>query len=111
VPLVSSGTSMPEAMQVLAVKHFGCVGVVDHQGKLIGIVTDGDLARMSHRDLSQLSVDTVMTHTPKTVGPDMIAAAAIALINEFQISALLVTQDGRPVGIVHFHDLLRIGTA
>jgi len=111
LPLVQSGTSMPAAMQVLAAKHFGCVAVVDEGGKLAGIVTDGDLARLSHRDLSQEFVDNVMTRRPKTVDPDMMAAAAIALINEFQISALLVTEDGYPVGIVHFHDLLRIGAA
>jgi len=110
MPLVPSGTSMREAMQVLAAKHFGCVGVVDEQGNLIGIVTDGDLARISHRDLSGENVDNVMTRSPKTVSPDMIAAAAIALINEFQISALMVTEDDHPIGIVHFHDLLRIGT-
>jgi len=111
LPLVLSGTSMPEAMQVLAAKHFGCVAVVDGEGFLIGIVTDGDLARMIHRDLSRESVDNVMTRTPITVNPDMMAAAAIALINEFQISALLVIQEERPIGIVHFHDLLRIGAA
>jgi len=110
VPLVASGTPMPEAMRVLAAKHFGCVAVVDAKGELIGIVTDGDLARMIHLDLSREHVDNVMTRAPKTVSPDMMAAAAIALIDEFQISALLVTQGRRPIGIVHFHDLLRIGT-
>jgi len=110
IPLVSTGTMMVQAMQVLAAKHFGCVGVINDQGKLIGIVTDGDLARLSHRDLSCENIDNIMTRNPKTVSPDMIAAAAIALIDEFQISALLVTEDERPIGIVHFHDLLRIGT-
>jgi len=110
LPLVPSGTSMPVAMQILATKHFGCVAVVDGKGSLIGIVTDGDLARMIHRDLSGEVIDNVMTRTPITVSPDMMAAAAIALINEFQISALLVCQDDCPIGIVHFHDLLRIGT-
>jgi len=110
LPLVISGTPLPQAMQILAAKHFGCVAVVDNQDKLLGIVTDGDLARNSHRDLSCEIVDNIMTRTPKTIEPDMIAAAAIALIDEFQISALLVTQDEHPVGIVHFHDLLRIGT-
>jgi len=111
LPLVPSGTLMPEAMQVLAAKHFGCVAVVDTEGNLIGIVTDGDLARMIHRDLSREMIDNVMTRAPKTISPEMMAAAAIALIDEFQISALLVTQENRPVGIVHFHDLLRIGAA
>lgn len=111
LPVVRLGTPMPEAMKVLAARHFGCVAVVDDEGKLVGIVTDGDLARNSTRDLSGVNVDDVMTPSPKTAAPDMIAASAIAMINQFQISALLVTDAGKPVGIVHFHDLLRIGTA
>ncbi|AQS41345.1 MAG: KpsF/GutQ [Candidatus Tokpelaia hoelldobleri] len=111
MPLVKTGTLMPEAMKVLAAKHLGCVVVVDGKGKLAGIVTDGDLARNITRDLSKLHVDDVMTRAPKTVKPDMIAAAAIALLQDHQISALLVAEAGKPVGIVHFHDLLRIGTA
>jgi len=111
MPLVKTGTLMPEAMKMLAAKHLGCVVVVDKKGKLAGIVTDGDLARNITRDLSKLPVDDVMTRAPKTVKPDMIAAEAIALLQDHQISALLVAEAGKPVGIVHFHDLLRIGTA
>jgi len=110
MPIVASGTSLPDAMQILAAKHFGCVAVVDSENKLMGIVTDGDLARNSNRDLSREVVDNIMTRSPKTVVPDMLAAKALALLDEFQISALLVVQDERPIGIVHFHDLLRIGT-
>ncbi|KAA6205026.1 MAG: KpsF/GutQ family sugar-phosphate isomerase [Candidatus Tokpelaia sp.] len=111
LPLVELGTIMPAAMQVLAAKHMGCVIVVDKQGKLAGIVTDGDLARNISRDLSQLKVDDVMTKSPKTAAPDKIAAEAISFINKHKITALPVTENGRPVGIVTFHDLLRIGTA
>ena len=110
LPVVSSGTSMPIAMQELAAKHFGCVAVIDKTGKLIGIVTEGDLARNCNRDLSQLTVDDVMTKNPKTVSPDAIAASAMALLNEYKISALLVAENDKPIGILHFHDLLRIGT-
>jgi len=111
LPVVKTGTLMPEAMKMLAAKHLGCVAVVDEKGRLAGIVTDGDLARNITRDLSKVKVDDVMTRSPKTVRSDMIAAAAIALINQHQISALLVTEHDKPVGVVHFHDLLRIGTA
>lgn len=111
LPIVRTGTLIPEAMQVLAAKHLGCVAVVNAGGKLAGIVTDGDLARNITRDLSHVSVDEVMTRSPKTVGPGMIAAEAIALINHHQISALLITEHDKPVGVVTFHDLLRIGTA
>ncbi|RCL02767.1 MAG: arabinose-5-phosphate isomerase [Candidatus Tokpelaia sp. JSC188] len=109
LPIVKTGILMPEAMKVLASKHLGCVAVVNAKGSLIGIVTDGDLARNITRNLSEVSVDEVMTKSPKTIKSNMIAASAIALINQYQISALVVIEDDKPVGLVHFHDLLRIG--
>lgn len=112
MPLVPLGTSMPAAVLLLAQKHYGCVGVVDDAGKLVGIVTDGDIARNLSRNLSELNVDDVMTHTPKTVRPTTLATAALGLLNQHNISALIVTDEtAKPVGIVHFHDLLRIGVA
>ncbi|MBV2144276.1 KpsF/GutQ family sugar-phosphate isomerase [Falsochrobactrum sp. TDYN1] len=111
LPLVNCGTSMPEAMKVQSHKRFGCVGVVDDEGNLVGIVTDGDLGRNLHRNLSELTVDEVMTRNPKTVSPQMLVGAAMSLLEEYHISVLIVVEDGKPVGLVHFHDLLRIGAA
>jgi arabinose-5-phosphate isomerase len=112
VPLVVLGTSMPDAVLLLAQKRYGCVGVVDAEGILVGIVTDGDIARNLSRNLSELDVDDVMTRNPKTVKPSTLATAALGLLNQHNISALIVTDEAsRPVGIVHFHDLLRIGVA
>src|SRR5690606_35492564 len=103
--------SMPEAALELSRKRFGCVCVTDAQGALAGIITDGDLARNLHRDMKALRVEDLMTRAPKTVTPDTLAAVAMGLLNEHNISALVVVAEGRPVGIVHFHDLLRIGAA
>lgn len=111
LPLVPLGTPMPEAVQVLASKRFGCVGVIDAQGLLAGIFTDGDLARNIGSDLAGCLVDDIMTRTPKTVGMQTLAATAMDLLNRHNISALMVVEDRKPVGIVHFHDLLRIGVA
>lgn len=112
LPLVARGTAMPEAITVLSRKHFGCVGVLDGDGRLCGIVTEGDMARNLTRNLSELAVDDIMTRTPKTVKPTMLATAALALLNQHHIGALIVIDDDhRPVGLVHFHDLLRIGVA
>jgi arabinose-5-phosphate isomerase len=111
VPLVPVGTPMPHAVQVLAEKRVGCVGVIDDQGLLVGIFTDGDLARNIEYDLSGQSVDNIMTKTPKTVTEKTLAAAAMDLLNRNNISALMVVEGRKPVGIVHFHDLLRIGVA
>jgi arabinose-5-phosphate isomerase len=112
LPLVPKGTSMPEAITVLSRKHFGCVGVLDEDGRLCGIVTEGDMARNLTRNLSELAVDDIMTRTPKTVKPTALATSALALLNQYNIGALIVIDDdNRPVGLVHFHDLLRIGVA
>lgn len=112
IPLVEKGTPLPTAVMTLSQMRFGCVGVLDEEGRLCGIVTDGDLARGLNLNLSQMVVDDIMTGNPKTVTEDMLATAAMGLLNKHNISALIVTdEDRRPVGIVHFHDLLRVGVA
>lgn len=112
LPLVDSGTAMTEAVQVLSRKHFGCVIVLGADGAIAGIVTEGDMARNLHRNLGALCVDDIMTRTPKTIGPETLATAALALINKHGIGALIVADEAkRPLGLVHFHDLLRIGVA
>ncbi|MDW6025052.1 KpsF/GutQ family sugar-phosphate isomerase [Mesorhizobium sp. BAC0120] len=111
MPIVPLGTKMPEAVMMLAKKRFGCVCVTDGDGRLAGIVTDGDLARNLHLNLSELAVEDVMTREPKTVKPQTLAGVAMALLNDHHISALIVIEDDMPVGVVHFHDLLRLGAA
>lgn len=112
VPLVPKGTPLPEAISTLSRKHFGCVGILDEDGRLCGIVTEGDMARNLSRNLSELVVDDIMTRAPKTVKPNVLATAALALLNKHSIGALIVVDDdNKPVGLIHFHDLLRIGVA
>ena len=111
LPLAALGTRMPEAVMTLSNKKVGCVVIVDEGGRLAGIITDGDVARNLHRNLKDVTVEEVMTRTPRTVEPDMSAGAAIAFLNENKIGALIVVDGDRPVGVVHFHDLLRIGAA
>ncbi|CAB4326402.1 MULTISPECIES: KpsF/GutQ family sugar-phosphate isomerase [unclassified Brucella] len=111
LPLVTTGTPMPDAMKVLAQKSFGCVVVTDDAGELAGIVTDGDISRNLNRNLSALAVDDIMTCSPRTIDQNMLASAALKTINENHIGALIVVEANRPIGLVHFHDLLRIGAA
>jgi arabinose-5-phosphate isomerase len=111
LPLVRLGTKMPEAVMTLSNKKVGCIIIIDDAGGLAGIITDGDVARNLHRNLKDVAVEEVMTRTPKTVEPDMSAGAAIAYLNENKIGALVVVAENRPIGVVHFHDLLRIGAA
>jgi arabinose-5-phosphate isomerase len=111
MPLAPVGSSLRDAMVTLSNKRFGCVCIVDDNGLLAGIITDGDLARNLDRNLGGMAVDEIMTRTPKTVDPDALTVEAMAILAEKRISALVVVEDGKPVGIVHFHDLLRIGIA
>jgi arabinose-5-phosphate isomerase len=111
VPLKPVGTKMSEALVEMSAKGFGCVGIVDARGHLVGIVTDGDLRRHMRPDLMTALVDEVMTHYPKTIGRDTLAGEALELLNSSKITALMVTDAGKPVGIVHFHDFLRAGVA
>ena len=109
VPLVSTGTPMSGALVEMSMKGFGCVGITGHDGKLTGIITDGDLRRHMRPDLMQVSVDEIMTRAPKTVRPDQIASEALEILNSRKITVLMVVDAGKPVGLVHFHDLLRAG--
>jgi arabinose-5-phosphate isomerase len=111
VPLIARGAPMSEAIVEMSAKGFGCVAVIDADGKLAGVVTDGDLRRHMRDDLLQAPVDEVMTASPKTVRPDQLASEALQLLNASKITALIVVESNRPVGIVHFHDLLRAGVA
>jgi arabinose-5-phosphate isomerase len=111
MPMAPVGSSLRDAMVTLSNKRFGCVCIVDDNGLLAGIITDGDLARNLDRNLGGMAVDEIMTRTPKTVDPDALTVEAMAILEEKRISALVVVEDGKPVGIVHFHDLLRIGVA
>src|SRR5262249_56412245 len=92
-------------------KSFGCLGVVDGKGKLVGVITDGDLRRHMGADLLGARTSDIMTRKPKVVAPDMLSSAALELLNTSRITALFVVDKGKPVGIVHVHDLLRVGVA
>ncbi len=109
VPLKPLGTSMSEALVEMTSKGFGCVGIVDARGHIAGIVTDGDLRRHMRPDLMTALVDDVMTKNPKTIRKDLLASEALEILNASKITALIVTEANKPVGIVHLHDLLRAG--
>src|SRR6202043_1946038 len=109
VPLKPLGTKMSDALVEMTSKGFGCVGIIDARGNIAGIVTDGDLRRHMRPDLTTATVDDVMTKNPKTIGRDTLAGEALELLNSSKITALIVTDASRPVGIVHLHDILRAG--
>jgi len=111
VPLVAVGSTMSEAVSVISEQGFGCVGITAPDGKLVGVITDGDLRRNITRNMLELKVEEIMTKSPATVAPETSASKAMAVLNQRSITALLVTVEEKPVGIVHMHDLLRIGVA
>src|SRR5580704_8173128 len=111
VPLIACDALMSEAIVEMSAKGFGCVAVTNGDGRLLGVITDGDLRRHMRDDLLRAPVGEVMTASPKTVRPGQLASEALELINSLKITALIVVESDRPVGIVHFHDLLRAGVA
>ncbi|UOM34260.1 SIS domain-containing protein [Acuticoccus sp. I52.16.1] len=111
VPLVPLGTPMREAIIAMSAKGFGTVGIVDAGGTLRGVITDGDLRRHLDSDILRQPVENVMSKAPKTIERDVLAGAALEAMNTAKISTLFVTEEGRLVGILHMHDLLRAGVA
>jgi arabinose-5-phosphate isomerase len=111
LPLANVDVVMSEAIVVMTEKALGCLGVVDGDGVLRGIITDGDLRRHMGDGLLAMRVEDIMTPAPKTVTPDLLASAALEVINTSAITTLFVVANGRPVGIIHVHDLLRAGVA
>lgn len=111
MPIARDTDEVGSALVVMTQKSLGCLGIIDEKGKLIGIVTDGDLRRHMGQELVSRRTVDIMTRAPKTVKPGMLASAALELINASRITALFVVERGKPVGIVHVHDLLRAGIA
>jgi arabinose-5-phosphate isomerase len=111
IPLAPLGAKMSDAVVEMTAKGFGCIGITDGDGRLVGIITDGDLRRHMRPDLLQARVEEIMTRAPKAIRPEQLVSEALELLNSMKITALFVVDAGRPVGIVHFHDLLRAGAA
>ena len=114
MPLAGPETAMDRAVLAMTEKRFGCVGVTDDIGRLVGILTDGDLRRHMGPDLLGKRVREIMTRSPRTIAPDALAAKALHVMNtpDRPITALFVVDTaGVPIGILHLHDLLRAGVA
>jgi arabinose-5-phosphate isomerase len=112
VPLATPDTKMDRALLLITEKHFGCLGVTGADGRLLGIITDGDLRRAMGPDLLERRAGEVMTTSPRIIGPEALVGEALHVMNsrERPITALFVVDAaGRPIGILHVHDLLRAG--
>ena len=109
IPLLDENTPIPTILVEMSNKRLGCVGFINQKGDLTGIFTDGDLRRKMSPELFNKRGIDVMTKNPKNVAGDMMAAEALHFMNEKKITTLFVTQTGKPIGIVHIHDLLKLG--
>lgn len=112
VPVVKSDVTVTEAILEMSSKGFGCTTIVDDNGTLIGVLTDGDLRRglEKYKDLFERNVMDIASKNPKTIDEDSLAAKALQIMEKYSITSLIVIDDKkRPYGIVHLHDLLKSG--
>ena len=113
IPMKPLGSKMSDALVEMSSKGFGCVCIVDGNGEIAGIITDGDLRRHMRPDLMTARVEDVMTKNPRTIPPSMLATEMLETINSSKpaVTVLIVAEARKPVGIVHVHDVLRAGVA
>ncbi len=112
VPIVAESAPILDAIYVMTSKRLGATSVVKADGTLVGMITDGDLRRLLQRtrEVSDLTASDVMTRNPKTVRGDILAAAALDVMEKFSITQLIVvSKDQKPVGMIHLHDLVKAG--
>jgi len=111
LPLVADDTKMSDAIVTMSEKGFGCIGVCDGEGRLAGVITDGDLRRNMSSTLLEQPASGIMTRSPKTVDSSLLAGQALSLMNDSKIQAVFVCENDKPIGLVRIHDLLAIGVA
>jgi arabinose-5-phosphate isomerase len=111
VPTIPEDATLSQAIMEMTGKRFGITAVVDSEGRLVGAVTDGDLRRAFQAGFIDGPVREAMSRHPRTIEPDALAEEALSLMNERRITSLFVLDEERPAGILHLHDLLRIGVA
>ncbi|MGK7870622.1 KpsF/GutQ family sugar-phosphate isomerase [Falsiroseomonas sp. E2-1-a20] len=111
IPSVALASTLREAIMEMTSRRFGITGVVDQNGCLAGVLTDGDLRRAFQNGLDlDVAVEVAMTRAPRTTSPQALAAELLGTMNEHSITSVFVVgDDRRPVGILHLHDLLRAG--
>ncbi|MFT4971218.1 MAG: arabinose-5-phosphate isomerase [Paraglaciecola sp.] len=112
-PSVPENATIHQTILEMTSKRLGCAVVLNAQKNVLGIITDGDLRRMleklSTQDFSSLEAKDIMSKNPKTIDKDCLAVKALEVMREGSITQLIVVEDGRYLGIIHLHDLIREG--
>ena len=112
IPVVNENTSLKDSILMITSKRLGATCVVNNYGVLIGIITDGDLRRLLEKtlDIKSLIAKDVMTKNPKTINKDFLASFALQQMENFNITSIIVVDNSnKPEGIVHLHDLVKLG--
>ncbi len=109
MPILPVTAGMQESLLEMTSKRLGCVGFVDENGLLVGILTDGDLRRCLSGDILSRKAAEVMTKNPKVISPDAMASEAVKLMHEKKITNIFAVENGKPVGVIHIHDCLNSG--
>ncbi len=112
LPVVPNTMNMAEALMIMSKKMLGCIGILDADGHLIGMITDGDLRRHMSPDLMTKAVTEVMNPTPTTISGEMLGSEALNIMNTKKITNIFVVDaDNKPEGLIHMHHLLQAGVA
>jgi arabinose-5-phosphate isomerase len=109
IPLVPENMLMSQVLLEITAKRFGCAGVINENGELTGIITDGDLRRHMCPDITSLSALKIMTKNPRTIGSGELVVKALKIMQDKSITSLFITDNARPVGLLHIHDVLKAG--
>ena len=110
LPLVDENDLMSKTLIIMTEKSFGCVGVLDKNKNIVGIITDGDLRRKMNSNIVNKKAKMIMTHKPQLVSGNMLVGEALSIMNKKKITSLFVCENTKPIGIIHIHDLLRLSS-
>jgi len=109
MPLIESNKKMGSMLILMTEKRLGCVGIINQKKSLIGVVTDGDLRRNMNKNLLEKKISDIMNKKPKVISQEKLAVEALNLMNKHKITQLFVTNRSIPMGVIHIHDLYRVG--
>ena len=110
LPLAKDNDKMNTALLTMTKKSFGCIGVINKNNTLVGIITDGDLRRKMNDNLIHLKASELMTKKPLTGSKNMLVGEALNIMNNKKITSLFICEKNKPIGIIHIHDLLRLSS-
>ena len=111
LPLIKENVLMSTAIIEMTKKRFGCLGVVSKANTLIGIITDGDLRRHMGNSILEKKTTSIMTKKPKTVNKDIFASEALDIMKKSKITQVFITENNKPIGILHIHDCIELELA